>query len=116
VVRSLKGYPAEVNEEGWQKLVRSVAAAGGFEVSEIDHILFTQVRRKTIELVVEALGLPKEHSHCIMEEQGYTGSACVAMALDEARKLGKIVPGSLVVLVGSGVGYNQAAAAFRWQI
>jgi 3-oxoacyl-[acyl-carrier-protein] synthase-3 len=37
------------------------------------------------------------------------------MALDQARKLGKIKPGSLVVLVGSGVGYNQAAAAFRWQ-
>jgi 3-oxoacyl-[acyl-carrier-protein] synthase-3 len=73
------------------------------------------VRRKTIELVVEALGLPVERSHCIMEEQGYTGSACVAMALDEARKLGKIAPGSLVVLVGSGVGYNQAAVAFRWQ-
>jgi len=115
VVRSFKAYPAEVNEEGWQKLVRNVAAAGGFAVSEIDHILFTQVRRKTIELVVEALGLPVERSHCIMEEQGYTGSACVAMALDEARKLGKIAPGSLVVLVGSGVGYNQAAVAFRWQ-
>ncbi|MGA3160069.1 MAG: ketoacyl-ACP synthase III [Terracidiphilus sp.] len=116
VVRSLKGYPAEVNEEGWQKLVRSVAAAGEFALSDIDHILFTQVRRKTIEMVVEALGLPVERSHCIMEEQGYTGSACVAMALDEARKMGKIAPGSLLVMVGSGVGYNQAAVAFRWQI
>jgi 3-oxoacyl-[acyl-carrier-protein] synthase-3 len=116
VVRSHKSYPAEVNEEGWQKLVRSVAAAGGFALSEIDHILFTQVRRKTIEIVVQALGLPVERSHCIMEEQGYTGSACVAMALDEARKLGKIAPGNLVVMVGSGVGYNQAAVAFRWQI
>jgi 3-oxoacyl-[acyl-carrier-protein] synthase-3 len=116
VVRSIKGYPPEVNEEGWQKLVHNVAAAGGFKVSEIDHILFTQVRRKTIELVVTALGLPIDRSHCIMEEQGYTGSACVAMALDEARKLGKIKPGNLVVMVGSGVGYNQAVAAFRWQI
>jgi 3-oxoacyl-[acyl-carrier-protein] synthase-3 len=74
------------------------------------------VRRKTIELVVTALGLPTDRSHCIMEEQGCTGSACVAMALDEARKPGKIAPGSLVALVGSGAGYNQAAAAFRWQI
>jgi 3-oxoacyl-[acyl-carrier-protein] synthase-3 len=116
VVRSIQGYPAEVNEEGWQKLVREVAAAGGFEVSEIGHVIFTQVRNKTIDKVMEALGLPRERSHCIMEEQGYTGSACVAMALDGARKLGKIAPGSLVVLVGSGVGYNQAAVAFRWQI
>ena len=50
-----------------------------------------------------------------MEEQGYTGSACVAMALNDARRLGKIEPGSIVMLVGSGVGYNQAGVAFRWQ-
>ncbi len=114
-VRLIQRYPPEVNEEGWQKLVREVAAAGGFKVSEIGHVLFTQVRRKTIDKVMEALGLERERSHCIMEEQGYTGSACVAMALDEARRLGKIEPGSVVVLVGSGVGYNQAAVAFRWQ-
>ena len=35
------------------------------------------------------------------------------MALDDALRRKKIKPGDLVVLVGSGVGYNQAAAAFR---
>ena len=114
-VKLIERYPPEVNEEGWQKLVRDVARAGGFAVSEIGHVLFTQVRKQTIEKVMDELGLDRARSHCIMEEQGYTGSACVAMALDEARRLGKIEPGSIVVLVGSGVGYNQAAVAFRWQ-
>jgi len=114
-VKLIERYPPEVNEEGWQKLVLEVARAGGFKVSEIGHALFTQVRKQTIDKVMEALGLQRERSHCIMEEQGYTGSACVAMALDEARQLGKIESGSIVVLVGSGVGYNQAAVAFRWQ-
>jgi len=44
---------------------------------------------------------------------GYTGSACIPMALDDARKQGRIKPGDLVVLVGSGVGYNQAGVALR---
>ena len=35
------------------------------------------------------------------------------MALHDAREKGKIETGDLVVLVGSGVGYNQAAVAFR---
>jgi 3-oxoacyl-[acyl-carrier-protein] synthase-3 len=35
------------------------------------------------------------------------------MALDDAMGAGKIRPGSLLVLVGSGVGYNQAGVAFR---
>jgi 3-oxoacyl-[acyl-carrier-protein] synthase-3 len=71
------------------------------------------VRKPTIELVMKELGLPIERTHTVMEEWGYTGSACVAMALDSAVQQGKVKPGSLVVLVGSGVGYNQAAAAFR---
>jgi 3-oxoacyl-[acyl-carrier-protein] synthase-3 len=48
-----------------------------------------------------------------MEEYGYTGSACVGMALHDAIRKGKVRSAGLVVLVGSGVGYNQAAVAFR---
>jgi len=114
-VKLIERYPPEVNEEGWQELVHQVANAGAFKVDEIGQVIFTQVRKQTIDKVVDALGIDRERSHCIMEEQGYTGSACVAMALDDARRLGKIEPGSIVVLVGSGVGYNQAAVAFRWQ-
>ena len=113
VVRMTDRYPPEINDRGWPKLVRRVAADSGFAVSDIDLIVFTQVRKPTIELVMRDLGLPMERTHTIMEEWGYTGSACVAMALDSALEQGKAKPGSLVVLVGSGVGYNQAAAAFR---
>ncbi|HAI85704.1 MAG TPA: hypothetical protein DCL63_01775 [Firmicutes bacterium] len=42
---------------------------------------------------------------------GYTGSACVPMALDDAVSRGRIRSGDLVTLVGSGVGYNQAGVA-----
>jgi 3-oxoacyl-[acyl-carrier-protein] synthase-3 len=48
-----------------------------------------------------------------MERLGYTGSACIPMALHDALEQKKIKPGALVVLVGSGVGYNQAAVALR---
>ena len=58
------------------------------------------------------LGLPMEKTHTIMEEWGYTGSACLPMALDDALAKKKIHSGDRLVLVGSGVGYNQAAAAF----
>jgi len=44
---------------------------------------------------------------------GYTGSACIPMAFDDAVQKGKVKSGQLVVFIGSGVGYNQAAAAFR---
>jgi 3-oxoacyl-[acyl-carrier-protein] synthase-3 len=106
-------YPPEINHEGWPRLVRKLAAEGGFAVQDIDFIIFTQVRKPSIELVMENLGLPMDRTHMIMERWGYTGSACIPMALDGALQQKKIPDGSLVVFVGSGVGYNQAAAAFR---
>ncbi|NOZ95432.1 MAG: ketoacyl-ACP synthase III [Acidobacteria bacterium] len=112
-VRMLERFPPEINHEGWPRLVRRLASEGGFSIDEIDLAIFTQVRRPSIELVMEDLGLPMERTHTIMEKWGYTGSACVGMALDDAVDEGKVRPGDLLVLVGSGVGYNQAAVAFR---
>jgi len=112
-VRMLERYPAEINEQGWPKLVRRIAEEGGFGVQDIDCLILTQVRKPTIEKVMAELGLPMERTHTVMEEFGYTGSACIPMALDDAIQKGKIHSSDLVVLVGSGVGYNQAGAAFR---
>jgi 3-oxoacyl-[acyl-carrier-protein] synthase-3 len=112
-VKMLDRYPPEVNHEGWPRLARKVAKEGGFQVSDIDLIIFTQVRKPSIELVMGTLGLPMEKTHTIMERWGYTGSACIPMALDDAIQTGKVHAGDLLVFVGSGVGYNQAAAAFR---
>ena len=112
-VRMLERYPPEINNDGWPRLVRDVARNGGFQVKDIDFVIFTQVRKPTVELVMNDLGLPMEKTHTVMEKWGYTGSACIPMALDDAIAEGKIKPGDLVVMIGSGVGYNQAAAAFR---
>ncbi len=112
-VRMVERYPPEINHEGWPRLVRKVACQGGFDVGEIDLVIFTQVRKPSIELVMRELDLPMERTHTVMEEWGYTGSACIPMALDDAHEKGKIRPGDLIVLVGSGVGYNQAAVAYR---
>jgi 3-oxoacyl-[acyl-carrier-protein] synthase III len=113
-VRINERYPPEINHDGWPKLVRKLASQGGFAVGDIDFIIFTQVRKPSIELVMADLGLPMERTHMIMDKWGYTGSACIPMALDDAMQQGKIAKGSLVVFVGSGVGYNQAATAFRF--
>jgi len=50
-VRMNERYPPEINHEGWPRLVRNLAEEGGFAVSDIDFIIFTQVRKPSIELV-----------------------------------------------------------------
>jgi len=113
-VRMLERYPPEINHEGWPRLTRRLAETAGFSVEEVDLIIFTQVRKPSIELVMAELGLPMSKTHTIMERWGYTGSACIPMALHDALAQGRLRSGDLLVMVGSGVGYNQAAAAFRW--
>ena len=110
-VKMLERFPPEINNEGWPRLVRKLAADCGFALTDIDFLIFTQVRKATIQLVMADLGLPMEKTHTIMEEWGYTGSACIPMALDDAIAKGKIHSGDRVVLIGSGVGYNQCATA-----
>jgi 3-oxoacyl-[acyl-carrier-protein] synthase-3 len=112
-VKMIERYPPEINNAGWPRLVRSVAENGSFALDDIDFLIFTQVRKPTIELVMKDLGLPMAKTHTVMEKWGYTGSACIPMALDDALAERKIRPGDLVVMIGSGVGYNQAATAFR---
>jgi 3-oxoacyl-[acyl-carrier-protein] synthase-3 len=112
-VKMLERYPPEINDQGWPRLVRKLATDSGFAVSDIDFVIMTQVRKPTIELVMKDLALPMEKTHMVMDKWGYTGSACIPMAFHDAMEQGKIKKGDLVVFVGSGVGYNQAAAAFR---
>ena len=112
-VKMRERYPPEINHDGWPRLVRRLAQENGFAHSEVDFTIFTQVRKPSIELVLNDLGIPLEKTHTVMEEWGYTGSACIPMALDDALEKGRIRRGDLLVMVGSGVGYNQAAAALR---
>jgi len=112
-VRMREKYPPAVNDEGWPALVRAVADRNRFAVPDIDLVIFTQVRKRTIEKVMTTLELPMSRTHTVMEKWGYTGSACIPMALHDAIEAGRVAVGDLVVLVGSGVGHNQAAIALR---
>lgn len=112
-VRLVKPYPPDLNLQGWPKLFNRLAAENDFTPEDVDQVIFTQVNRSTITAVAERCGVPVEKCHTVMEKYGYTGSACIAMALDDAIEMGKIKRGDLVVMIGSGVGYNMASVAFR---
>lgn len=111
-VKLITPFPPEVNHEGWPARMRELAKNGNFDLQEADLVIYTQVRLGSIKLVQESLGLPFEKAHYVMDRFGYTGSACLPMAFDDAVSQGKVHSGDLVLFVGSGVGYNQAGSAF----
>lgn len=113
-LRFVRKYPREVNEEGWPRIARSVLGRIGERVEDVDLWLWTQVNRSTIQRVMETLGLPMSRAHTVMDRWGYTGSACLPMALDDAARAGRLRPGDLVVLTGSGAGLSMGCVALRW--
>ncbi|CAN5624932.1 ketoacyl-ACP synthase III [soil metagenome] len=113
-LRFVTKYPREVNEHGWPRIVRSVLQRAGKSVSDVDLWLWTQVNRSTIEAVMSGLGEPMSKAHTVMGQWGYTGSACLPMALDDAVSAGRLYPGDLVVMTGSGAGLSMASVALVW--
>jgi NAD(P)-dependent dehydrogenase (short-subunit alcohol dehydrogenase family) len=101
------------DHDGWPRLFKRLSSDNGFTANDVDQMLFTQISKPAIAIAAERCNVPMEKCHTVMEKYGYTGSACIPMALDDAIELGKIKRGDLVVMIASGVGYNQSAAAVR---
>lgn len=109
----LKPLPPARNIELWPKIIPQALERAGLTIKDIDHVFLTQINRWVIEEVMKILDLPMEKATCIMDKYGYTGSACIPMAIDDARKAGRVKEGDIVVMVGSGVGLSVACAVFR---
>ncbi len=114
-----KRFPADTNLQHWPVLTRDCVAKAKLSIEDIDWFFFTQVNLRTIEAVMKELGAPLEKTHNVMDKWGYTGSACIALAMYDAVDQGKLPPpgegnGEYIALCSSGGGYNMAAAVLRW--
>jgi len=113
-LRFVTKYPPEVNEEGWPRIARSVLRSVGRDENDVKLWLWTQVNLSTIRMVMGTLDQPMERAHTIMHKWGYTGSACLPMALDDAVEMGRLEQGDLVLLTGSGAGLAMGCIAMEW--
>ena len=115
MLQSLKPLPADRNIKLWPPIVTELVEKHGLKTTDIDFIICTQINKWIIDSVMPILGLPMERTIMIMGEYGYTGSACIPMAIDTARKtLSKPKKGDNVVLIASGVGLAVASTLFKW--
>jgi 3-oxoacyl-[acyl-carrier-protein] synthase-3 len=114
-----KRFPADTNLQHWPEMTRDCIAKADLSIDDIDWIFFTQVNLRTIEAVMGELGMSMEKTHNVMDKWGYTGSACIALAMYDAVDQGKLPPpgqgnGEYIALCSSGGGFNMAAAVLRW--
>lgn len=109
-----KKIPIETNGTHWPRLTRILLDRLHKTEKDIDHFFLTQINIQSIHEALDNLGLPRTKSHNVMDRYGYTGSACIPMALHDAVTQHKLKQGDLVFMLGSGGGLSMAAAALIW--
>ena len=91
-----------------------VIALAGRDKKEVALVIPHQANLRILETVREKLGLREEQVYINVDRYGNTGSATVPLALDEARRTGRIDRGDLVVLTAFGAGFHWSAAALQF--
>lgn len=109
-----KKIPIETNGTHWPRLAHILLDRIHKKASDIDHFFLTQINIQSIYEALDNLELPHSKSHNIMDRYGYTGSACIPMALHDAVEQHKLKKGDLVFMLGSGGGLSMAALAMEW--
>ena len=109
-----KRIPPETNATHWPRLTQLILDRINARVSDVSHFFFTQINIGSIRETMAKLDVPMEKAHNIMDRYGYTGSACIPMALADACSKHKLKKDDLILLVGSGGGMSMAAMAIRW--
>jgi 3-oxoacyl-[acyl-carrier-protein] synthase-3 len=73
-----------------------------------------QANLRIIEAISDYLELPMERFFVNVDRYGNTSAASIPIALDEARRAGRIKPGDVTLLVAFGAGLTYASALLRW--
>ena len=81
---------------------------------QIDLLIPHQANIRIIEATAKRLKLPMEKVFVNIDKYGNTSAASIPIALDEARKSGRIKPGDITLLVAFGAGFTWGSAVIRW--
>ncbi|MDR2390395.1 MAG: ketoacyl-ACP synthase III [Planctomycetota bacterium] len=81
---------------------------------DIDLIIPHQMNARIIESAAKHLDIPMEKIFINIDRYGNTSAATIPIALDEAKREGRIDKGDLVALVAFGGGMTWASALLRW--
>jgi 3-oxoacyl-[acyl-carrier-protein] synthase-3 len=81
---------------------------------QINLVIPHQANIRIIESLAGSLKIPMERVYVNLDRYGNTSSASIPLALDEARRSGRIKPGDLTLLVAFGAGLTYGSTLIRW--
>jgi 3-oxoacyl-[acyl-carrier-protein] synthase-3 len=93
---------------------RDILEQHGIRADQISLVIPHQANLRIIEAISQYLELPMDRFFVNVDRYGNTSAASIPIALDEARKAGRIKPGDLTLLVAFGAGLTYGSALLRW--
>jgi 3-oxoacyl-[acyl-carrier-protein] synthase-3 len=99
---------------GMEEAARDILEQHGIAANQINLVIPHQANLRIIESIAQYLELPMERFFVNLDRYGNTSAASIPIALDEARRAGRINPGDLTLLVAFGAGLTYGSALIRW--
>jgi len=107
--------------EVFKNAVRSMADAAsralesaGITGDQVDLLVPHQANLRIIEATANHASIAMDRVYVNVDRYGNTSSASIPIALDEARRAGRLKPGMTVLLVTFGAGFTWGAMVLKW--
>jgi 3-oxoacyl-[acyl-carrier-protein] synthase III len=121
VVRERSHYMKMAGREVFKAAVLAMAEScdealrmAGISADEVDLLVPHQANVRIIEATAKHAGIPMSKVMVNVDRFGNTSSASIPLALDQAVAEGRIVPGTVVLVVAFGAGFAWGSAVIRW--
>jgi 3-oxoacyl-[acyl-carrier-protein] synthase-3 len=99
-----------------EEICRRLLERNGFSAADLDLFVSHQANRRIITSASERLGIDPEKVIINIGHYGNTTAATIPLALDDARKQGRLEAGDLVMLTSVGAGFTVGAVLLRWTL
>lgn len=97
-----------------EEISRQALAEAGVGIEQVSLVIPHQANRRIIVALAERLGVPMEKVMVNLEKYGNTSAASIPVALDEARRQGRIKPGDIVLMNSFGAGFAWGGAVVKF--
>lgn len=95
-------------------VIEAAFASTGLEAADIDWFIPHQANKRIIDASAKKLKIPDEKVVMTVAQHGNTSAASIPLAINTARKSGRLKQGDLVLLEAMGGGFTWGAVLLRW--
>jgi 3-oxoacyl-[acyl-carrier-protein] synthase-3 len=96
------------------EVIRGALSELGLTIDEIDNVILHQANKTMMDLIYKSLRVPPEKRFYCLETMGNSSGPSTPVALAEAWRQRRILPGSRTLMCSFGAGLTWGVAVIRW--